>query len=409
GVFKYSMPVNAHIFEFLKTYLYGIHKKVLKNEELEVLFFHALKNDIAPVISQYTISYEDENGLAKIDDWFIHSKIKYKNENYFISLVIVKDMDRIIYNFNVLGESLSDVNPKKLAEVLIEESIKNSIYNGKILKLISKPRSFMPDLDEESPDSLEFEIIKSLNNTAMEDIILPQEIKEKLNIFVKAVLRYNEIRKPLRYILSGLPGSGKTKIVKGIANACAGKATIILTNAGNLPLNMLFSFANMFEPCIICIDDLDIAIRERHETHPRMLSSFLEHLDGFIKNNVFLLATVNNKRILDFAASRPGRFDYIIDLETLTKKDYFEIVKLNTKDEKILELFKNDDVLDALVAKKAVGAFLVNLIKQIELIKKLNSGADFSAKDLLNLIKQNYESFYKDKGKSDIGFYSEDL
>jgi SpoVK/Ycf46/Vps4 family AAA+-type ATPase len=171
---------------------------------------------------------------------------------------------------------------------------------------------------------------------------------------------------------------------------------------------MLFSFANIFSPAILCVDDIDLIVGDRnHQVQRNVLGTFLQKLDGFVESHVFVLATTNDKQMVDLAASRPGRFDQIIDMGALEPRNYLDLVRRRTGDSAIVRLFEDKEVLALLRAKKVVGAFLANLVKQVALRKMTGGGEPIDKKELLTMIDRTYRGFYRayeDPGKSSIGF-----
>jgi SpoVK/Ycf46/Vps4 family AAA+-type ATPase len=123
------------------------------------------------------------------------------------------------------------------------------------------------------------------------------------------------------------------------------------------------------------------------------LGDFLQQLDGFDKNNVFLLCTTNDKELIDNAASRPGRFDLVLDFGKINKANYIDIIKTNCKDENIIKLF-TDELLDKLKKKKVTGAFIVNLIKQLDIQHKLDPEFDLN-EYIKDFMKISYNGFYE--------------
>ena len=170
-------------------------------------------------------------------------------------------------------------------------------------------------------------------------------------------------------------------------------------------MNMLFTFANIFSPAILCIDDIDLVVGERTQTcNKNILGTFLQKLDGFVQNNVFVLATTNDKNMVDMAASRPGRFDHVIDVGALEPRNYLDLVKRCTKDIEIVTLFEDQDVLALLKDKEIVGAFLSNLVKQAIISKMTNGKEGISKNELLRIINSTYRGFYQAPSKASLGF-----
>lgn len=151
------------------------------------------------------------------------------------------------------------------------------------------------------------------------------------------------------------------------------------------------------------MDDLDLITGSRETGYfSNSLGNFLQELDGFEKNNIFLLATTNDKSLIDKAASRPGRFDMILDFGRIHKSDYFNLINSSTNNKQILELF-DEDLLDKLKKKNVTGAFIVNLIKQLEIKSKLDP--EYDLKNYLHdLIDISHRGFYMRFEDKEFGF-----
>lgn len=400
-LFSARKYLNRWGFDFLKTYLYALHSATLANAEVKVGSFHAMTSIEHPVISKPRISFQIENGLVQIADSYVYALVNYGGADYSINLLRM-DRDRtIVHEIVVVGTSAEAKRPDALRDSLINESINHSMYRDKILRVLESPGA----QDDEDPGFLEVEIAKNFEESTLNDVFLPENVTRELHKFIECAGRFGELKVSLRYLLSGPPGTAKTQIVRAIAKACEGKATIILASGGDARLNMLFSFANIFKPAILCIDDIDLVVGERTQMYNKnVLGTFLQKLDGFVQNNVFVLATTNDKGLVDMAASRPGRFDQVIDVGALEPRNYLDLVKRCTKDAGILALFEDGDVLALLKEKGIVGAFLANLVKQAVVSKMTNGKEGLSKKELLGLISRTYRGFYQAPGKASVGF-----
>ena len=207
---------------------------------------------------------------------------------------------------------------------------------------------------------------------SLSELFLPPHINESISLFVKTLCNFETDKKSLRYLFSGKPGTAKTKIIRAIANTCKGKATFIFTNGSESRIDKLFDLTKTFSPVVICIDDIDLMTGTREDgTHSHALAAFLQKMDGFVDTNFFFLGTTNDKQMVDLAASRPGRFDMIIDVDQINQSSYFDLIKSKTKNDKVLKLFDNG-MLVLLQEKKVTGAFICNLVKHLELIDRHN-------------------------------------
>jgi len=248
--------------------------------------------------------------------------------------------------------------------------------------------------------------ITEIPEVTLKDIFLSESVKNELERFIYCINNYDELKINLRYLLSGAPGTGKTQIIKAIANEVQGKATFIFTHGGDKRVNHLFEFGSIFEPCVICIDDLDLLVESRENTFLTSFGDFLQYLDVFVTKKIFIIATTNNKTLVDYAASRPGRFDMIIDVENITRDNYLALVKNSTKNKELIDLF-DDEILNLMQSKHVTGAFIVNLVKQIEIKYKMNEAKGINDKiDLKRIINNTYNGFNSKQNrlKSNFGF-----
>lgn len=401
GPFTSGKEVNKWVFGFIKTYLHALHSGALAHPEVKADLFYALASQQYPAITKARTSFKTEAGLVQVDDDYIHSRVAYGGGEYYISLVGVNTPCGTVYNIDVTGFSSKGNRPDALRDLLINGAINNSMYQGKILRVIEAPA----EPDEEDPMDLEVEMLKGLESSALTDIFLPEYVSKELRQFVECVTRYGELGASARYLLSGQPGTAKTQIVRSIAKACEGKATIILASGGDSHLNMLFSFASIFRPAILCIDDIDLVVGDRSRmSNKSVLGTFLQKLDGFTGSHVFVLATTNDKSMVDLAASRPGRFDQVIDVGALEPRNYLDLVKRRTTDPDIIALFEDAEVIDLLREKQVVGAFLANLVKQTVMSKLTNGREGLTKAGLVKIINRTYRGFYQDPQRTLVGF-----
>jgi len=395
----YQTKLQFFVYEFLKTYLHALYTGTLQNENLEITNFATMASNSNPVMTAPQIIAYDEKGMAVVENHSVYAHIIYEGAKYQVTVFLITSINGMFndlkYFISVLGIDIESHKTDKLASYLIDEAIKKSIYKNSILNL---------KFDSEGRVDIEKMDIKEFKSESLDDIFIPAGYRTELLKFHKCVKDYDKIGMRLRYMLSGKPGTGKTKSIRTLVNMCYKKATIILSE-GDIDFKALFDFAKLFEPAIICLDDLDLLIGSR-DSHfsPHSLGSFLQELDGFDKNNVFLLATTNDKQLVDMAASRPLRFDLTLDFGRLDNKNYTDLVKANTKNENILNIF-DSELMESLKKKKVTGAFIVNLIRQAEIMEKINPETNLKAY-LQNFIDMAYKGFYKefDEDQRELGF-----
>jgi SpoVK/Ycf46/Vps4 family AAA+-type ATPase len=297
--------------------------------------------------------------------------------------------NQIDFSIVVLGLDPAAKQSEELVQFLKRESIRNSPYRDKMLQVLLDKSGYAESIGDIYIETA------NINEDSLEEIYLPAQITDNVQLFIKSVLHYNENNRSLRYLFAGKPGTAKTKIIRAIAKACLGKATFIFSNGNEKRIESLFEFAEMFSPVVLCIDDIDLMTGSRSEgLYTPRLASFLQKLDGFVRQDFFLLATTNDKRLVDLAASRPGRFDLVIDVNLIEPRQYLELVKSKTNLSNIVELFDND-VLSLLEVKKVTGAFIANIVKHLELIASFEP-QKLSKEYLANMIRESHQGFYEE-------------
>jgi len=398
----YSYPLyqrNIEIFEyeFLKTYLYALYEGILSDDNISVKEFAALASTSNPAVIAPRIQSTNEKGFSKIENEIVFVHLEYEGSKYQITVYIqlLHHSDEIItkYNLSVLGTGPESSKTNILSDYLIKQSIKNSYYKNNLLSV---------KLDDNNNLQISELRADEFKNELLENIFVPDQIKSELERFKACAENYEEIGFGLRYLLCGTPGTGKTKSVRALINLLYSKITILVAT-GDTNFKALFDLARLLSPTIICMDDLDLITGSRESGYVSYgLRNFLQELDGFEKNNIFLLATTNDKTLIDKAASRPGRFDMILDFGKIHTSDYIKLIHSATNNEQIIKLF-DAELLANLKKKNVTGAFIVNLIKQLEIKYKLQSKSDLQ-KYLNNLIDLSHKGFYKKSVETDFGF-----
>ncbi len=155
------------------------------------------------------------------------------------------------------------------------------------------------------------------------------------------------IEPPKGVLLHGPPGSGKTLMVKAVAQET--KATFIRIIGSELVqkyigegarlVREVFAFARENSPSILFIDELDaigskrldIATSGDREVQ-RTLMQLLSELDGFSpRGDIKIIGATNRVDILDPALLRPGRFDRHIEVPLPTEEERREIFKIHSR------------------------------------------------------------------------------
>jgi hypothetical protein len=133
-------------------------------------------------------------------------------------------------------------------------------------------------------------------------------------------------RPPRGVLLYGPPGTGKTMLARALAAESGARfihvrATDIVSKwygEAERKLQQAFDWARNDRPAVMFFDELDAIARSRdyaHEATHRIVSTFLENLDGLEgMEGVIVLAATNRPEAVDEALTRPGRFDRLVEV-----------------------------------------------------------------------------------------------
>ena len=394
-----SHQVTAYQYEFVKTFLYNIHSKKSVDNELIVNRMLGYVGRCVTMPTPVCVTDDPKLGMNRIIDETLSLTISYKSHEYELMLFVTyNDPRERIHMMHLLGLDEEAKECSLLQEYILLQAIRSSPMNGKTLQVSEEDTpGWLEDTKEVNSEIIELE------ETTLNDVFLPAKLQDSLRLFIHSVKNYSTLQKPLRFLFSGKPGTAKTKIIRAIANECKGDATFIFTSGSERRINGIFSLAQYFSPVVLCIDDLDFMTGNREDnSHSRSLGTFLQKLDGFVQKDLFILATTNDKKLVDLAASRPGRFDMIIDVNAIEPLQYKSLVSSKTDNENIIYLF-DDEVLNLLKRKKATGAFIANIVKHLELMNEYDS-SKVSNEYLLELIKDTQKGFYKEAVHSNDRF-----
>lgn len=169
---------------------------------------------------------------------------------------------------------------------------------------------------------------KSLNKITFDDVIGLDNVKELVNQMIIYPFKYKNIYQTFRrksgggILLYGAPGTGKTMIVKAIANEIDAKLFSIKCSdiaskwygESERKIKDLFQKAESYDKSIIFFDEFDSlgAKRENNiQSINMVVSELLAQIDGFEnKNNtILLIASTNKPWNIDSALLRSGRFN----------------------------------------------------------------------------------------------------
>ena len=211
--------------------------------------------------------------------------------------------------------------------------------NNSIITENTKIKLITDELDAKKENNL----IRS--NIRLQDIVGQTNAKNK----VKVITKYLEDPEsfgpwaPKNILFYGLPGTGKTMLVKALANELEVplyliKATTLIgdhVGDGASKIHDLFKKASENSPSIIFIDEIDAIALHRSFQSLRgdvseIVNSLLTEMDGISENNaVITIGATNNPTSLDYAVR--SRFEEEIEFQLPDDDERLEIITNNLK------------------------------------------------------------------------------
>lgn len=293
-----------------------------------------------------------------------NSQISAKKENdnkEYAKCVVLKAVG-YPFDFNLM-ENDFEINNKELFEEYareqwlgLEVNEKSYLFDQKIIPdygfeiITAKPNGSIISektriklIDEEISNSKdEIKIDASLK---LSDIVGQNNAKNK----VKVLIRYLENPEkfgpwaPKNILFYGLPGTGKTMLVKALANELEVplhliKATSLIgdhVGDGASKIHELFKKASEKSPSIIFIDEIDAIALHRSFQSLRgdvseIVNSLLTEMDGISENkSVITIGATNNPTSLDYAVR--SRFEEEIEFSLPDDEERKEILEKNLK------------------------------------------------------------------------------
>ena len=267
----------------------------------------------------------------------------------------------------------------------------NSEYKGKCIKVKLRDGRF------KGIDVIDIE--ESSNELILNDIQL-----KFIEHFISRVSRGGNAR----YLLNGEPGTGKTESIREIARRLIPIVTFVIPEFYSTnDLTMIMEGCEIFDNAVIIMDDIDLFLGSRDNgSYTSLLGQFLSFFDGVKKRKISLLASTNDKGLVDKAAERPGRFNFTLDYSFLDEDQIIKVCNIHLPDKwRIKEVY--DALKENINGKKPniTGAFIANLADNIKEMSE--DDENWTLEDTVSLIKESYKGFYSsqvEKEKSTMGF-----
>ena len=356
----YSQNENMAIFKIYSDFFNIIFQDKKKQSEYGIEMIGL----IGDTHFDDNITLYDNFGSRNVYFKFMDLTIKM-NFNFFIS------GGEVYYSASISSAEKTTLKAEHVYKEIFALALKESELKGSYLTMPS--------------GAFQWEI-KNLEERSMDDIYLPKKQLEDIVMF-KDVFLHNE--NLLRYLLVGVPGTGKTESSLVLMNELKKEGvTIIKTQVCKL-LKSKVELAVLLKPSLIVLDDLDLTLGSRNSgSYSNVLQSFLDVLDGTDKlpKDVGIIATTNSAALLDLAAQRPGRFDKVMIFDELTKENITKIIlkslkyKFQLTEGQEVEIFSHKSIVDKFYSSNVTGAHIFNSISMLKL--KFDMMAKISKKPL---------------------------
>ena len=286
------------------------------------------------------------------------SKIENENKEY-AELVVIKPVG-YPFDFTMMDENIEITNINLFEEYAREQWLglvvcENSfLFDQKIIPdygfeiVTAKPNnSIISDNTKIKiiTDKIENKHENIKSDVTLNDIVGQENAKSK----VKVITRYLENPEsfgpwaPKNILFYGLPGTGKTMLVKALSNEL--EVPLYLVKATSLigehvgdassKIHDLFKKASENAPSIIFIDEIDAIALHRSFQSLRgdvseIVNSLLTEMDGIEENkSVITIGATNNQSSLDLAVR--SRFEEEIEFKLPNEDERLEILENNLK------------------------------------------------------------------------------
>jgi transitional endoplasmic reticulum ATPase len=228
-----------------------------------------------------------------------------------------------------------------------EETVPKEVLD----KLVINMKDFQDSLKNVRPSAMR-EVLVETPNVGWNEVGGLENVKQELKEVVEWPMKYQEafsrlgISPPRGVLLYGPPGTGKTLLAKAVAKES--EANFIQVKGPSLlsmwvgkseeGVRKIFERARQVSPCIVFFDEIDSLAGRRGmdqgggRVTERVLNQLLAEMDGLEDlNNVVVVAATNRPDMLDPALLRPGRFDKILLVSTPEEISRLNVLEIHTK------------------------------------------------------------------------------
>ena len=324
-----------------------------------------LDTDLSDIIFDNYLNFDNVIHLEIIppDDWkninlsYILNKYRnnvkftYNGKKFELKIIqltdktIIKDIYRDTFTMYSVYEIIYDSQDITIFEQFIKASIN---YFEKHFHKLDDMKDTI-NISMTAPDGFYFQSLGRRNKRDIDSIYLPkkqkQDIINDLEKFLKPETKqkYNKLGINYKriYLLEGIPGTGKTSLITGLASKFNFNIAIVSFIPKMTDVDLIRSLRTLRDndddddrnskKTFLIFEDIDCIFKERksNDEHRNNItfSGLLNALDGITTNDLICFITTNYKCNLDSALLRPGRIDYIMRFDYAVKEQINDIFK----------------------------------------------------------------------------------
>ncbi|MEM2115394.1 MAG: CDC48 family AAA ATPase [Candidatus Woesearchaeota archaeon] len=333
----------------------------------EILQIHTRGMPIKPEISETLLEKciseldkKDQDKIKKLQN--IEEQVSFIKQNYpeLYEKLKKESIDEMLSKLAEVTHGFSGADLEALCKEAAMKALRSHISELKKYENDKIPQEVLERIEVTYNHFLD--ALKGIEPSGMREVLIQKprvkwsdiggldEAKRKLREVVELPLKHPEIfqeagiKPPKGILIVGPPGTGKTLLAKAVANES--NANFIAVKGPELfskwvgesekHVREVFKRARTMAPSIIFFDEFDALAPKRssfgHEVTERVVNQLLTELDGIEElSKVVVIAATNRVDLIDPALLRPGRFDYIIELEKPDEKTRLEIFKVHTR------------------------------------------------------------------------------
>ena len=289
-------------------------------------------------------------------------KFLYKSKHFELKIIDIADSNKINFDndIEIVVHTAYEIIFNSADITIFNDFIKASLlyYNNNYL--ITKKNDDYISIYITSRCGTYFTYLGKKQKRNIDSIYLTNENKQSILNDIKDFIKpetkaiYNKLGITYKriYLLEGIPGSGKTSLITGIASYFNFNMSIVSftpTMTDVELINILRNFvddANVLDnnkqtKSLLIFEDIDCIFKERKSNDENRnsitFSGLLNALDGIVTDEIICFITTNYKKNLDSALLRPGRIDYVMHFDYAVKEQIINIYKDFTNTQKTIQ------------------------------------------------------------------------